>query len=182
MKRILDVVVASIGLILFAPVLLVVAMLVRQRMGAPVLFRQVRPGLQGKPFRMIKFRSMRDGYDPAGNTLFDAERLTSLGRFLRASSLDELPELWNVLKGDMSIVGPRPPLRSEVEQYDESVGRRLLVKQGITGLWQVSGRSDLSWEDTVKLDLDYVENWSLVRDVQIIWRTLRAVLKSEGAY
>ena len=112
----------------------------------------------------------------------DDPRITKVGRVLRRYSIDELPQLLNVLRGDMSIVGPRPPLRGEVEQYDESVGRRLLVKQGITGLWQVSGRSDLSWEDTVRLDLDYVENWSLARDVQIIWRTVRAVTSSAGAY
>ena len=109
-------------------------------------------------------------------------RVTKVGAVLRRYSIDELPQLLNVLRGDMSVVGPRPPLRSEVELYDEGVGRRLLVKQGITGLWQVSGRSDLTWDDTVRLDLDYVENWSLLRDAQIIWRTVSAVVRSDGAY
>lgn len=184
---------ATAALIALSPVMITAALAVRLTSPGPVLYKSERIGVGGTPFEMLKFRSMVIDADQLKHQLTsdddgllfkmrDDPRVTRVGAFLRRYSIDELPQLINVLLGDMSIVGPRPPLRSEVEQYEEGVGRRLLVKQGITGLWQVSGRSDLSWEDTVRLDLDYVENWSLMRDVQIIWRTVRAVARSNGAY
>ncbi|WP_307367633.1 sugar transferase [Microbacterium sp. W4I4] len=193
-KRAFDIVVASLGLALLSPVLLVLATMVRTD-GGPALFRQHRVGLDGRQFRMFKFRSMvvdaedrlpelLAGSDGSG-LLFkmrEDPRVTRLGRILRRTSLDELPQLLNVLRGEMSLVGPRPPLLSEVEAYERSAQRRLLVKPGITGLWQVSGRSNLSWEDSLRLDLYYVENWSLANDLVIIWRTLRAVVQRQGAY
>lgn len=192
-KLLFDKTFASAALICLSPLLVAVALAVRLTSRGPVLYRSERIGVGGVPFEMLKFRSMVQDADRVkgelqsdnDGVLFkvrDDPRVTKVGAFLRRYSIDELPQLINVLRGEMSVVGPRPPLRSEVERYDEGVGRRLLVKQGITGLWQVSGRSDLSWEDTVRLDLDYVENWSLVRDVQIIWRTVRAVATSRGAY
>lgn len=192
-KILFDKAFASAALLALSPILIGAALAVRLTSKGPVLYRSERIGVGGAPFEMLKFRSMVADADRHKShlesdhegVLFkikDDPRVTGVGRVLRRYSIDELPQLINVLRGDMSIVGPRPPLRAEVEQYDEGVLRRLLVKQGITGLWQVSGRSDLSWEDTVRLDLDYVENWSLVRDMQIIWRTLRAVTRSHGAY
>lgn len=192
-KVLFDKAFAISALVALSPVLVGAAIAVRLTSKGPVLYRSERIGVGGAPFEMLKFRSMvldadriKASLKPDHNgVLFkmkDDPRVTKVGAVLRRYSIDELPQLFNVLRGDMSIVGPRPPLRSEVEQYDEGVGRRLLVKQGITGLWQVSGRSDLSWVDTVRLDLDYVENWSLVRDMQIIWRTVRAVTGSRGAY
>lgn len=192
-KVLFDKAFASAALLFLSPVLLGAALAVRLTSRGPVFYRSERIGVGGAPFEMLKFRSMvvdaeslKDTLDSDTNgVLFKMKedpRVTRVGRVLRRYSIDELPQLLNVLRGDMSIVGPRPPLRSEVEQYDESVGRRLLVKQGITGLWQVSGRSDLSWDDTVRLDLDYVENWSLSRDMGIIWRTVQAVTRSSGAY
>ncbi|SQC29681.1 Putative colanic biosynthesis UDP-glucose lipid carrier transferase [Rothia kristinae] len=163
--------------------------------GGPVLFRQERVGYQGEPFRMLKFRSMVPNAEQLkaqlmerneGNgVLFkmaDDPRITRVGRFMRRYSLDELPQLFNVLRGDMSLVGPRPPLREEVEHYEQDVHRRLLVKPGITGLWQVSGRSDLSWEESTRLDLYYVENWSVLSDLLILLKTVRAVVAKDGAY
>lgn len=192
-KFLFDKTFAAAALLCLSPLLVGTAVAVKLSSRGPVLYRSERIGVGGVPFQMLKFRSMVQDADriknelesDSGGVLFkmkDDPRVTRVGAFLRRYSIDELPQLLNVLRGDMSIVGPRPPLRSEVEQYDEGVGRRLLVKQGITGLWQVSGRSDLSWDDTVRLDLDYVENWSLVRDAQIIWRTVRAVVRSQGAY
>jgi len=184
---------AAGALVALAPVLIVSALAVRFTSRGPVLYRSERIGVGGEPFEMLKFRSMvADAEaqksalesDQAG-VLFKVRsdpRVTKVGAILRRFSIDELPQLINVLRGDMSIVGPRPPLRAEVEKYEEGVGRRLLVKQGITGLWQVSGRSDLSWDDTVRLDLDYVENWSLGRDMKIIWLTVKAVVAGRGAY
>ncbi|WP_309064591.1 sugar transferase [Microbacterium sp.] len=193
-KRAFDVVVSSLALLVLAPVMFMVGAMVRTD-GGPALFRQSRVGMDGRTFSMLKFRSMVVGAEdmlpalvPAsdGNgVLFkmrDDPRVTRLGRILRRLSVDELPQLLNVLRGDMSLVGPRPPLISEVESYEGGVERRLLVKPGITGLWQVSGRSDLSWEDSVRLDLYYVENWSLTTDLIILWRTLRAVIQRQGAY
>jgi exopolysaccharide biosynthesis polyprenyl glycosylphosphotransferase len=192
-KVVFDRTFAGAAVLALTPILIAAAIAVKVSSAGPVLYRSERIGVGGVPFEMLKFRSMvvdaeeikQQLTSDTGGVLFkmkDDPRVTRVGRVLRRFSIDELPQLLNVLRGDMSIVGPRPPLRSEVEAYDEGVGRRLLVKQGITGLWQVSGRSDLSWDDTVRLDLDYVENWSLMRDVQIIWRTLRAVVRSDGAY
>lgn len=192
-KAVFDRVFALAAVVVLSPVLALTALAVRLGSPGPVLYRSERVGLHGEPFRMLKFRSMVDDADQlrdglasdSDGVLFkmrEDPRVTRVGKVLRRFSLDELPQLFNVLRGDMSIVGPRPPLPSEVEQYDEHAGRRLLVKQGITGLWQVSGRSNLSWEDTLRLDIDYVENWSLLRDLQIIWRTIRAVLRADGAY
>jgi exopolysaccharide biosynthesis polyprenyl glycosylphosphotransferase len=177
------------------PLLLVIAMVVKLDSRGPVLYRSERIGVGGRPFFMLKFRTMvvgadtailrLDGANDGAGPLFkmrDDPRITRVGRFLRRYSLDELPQFFNVLKGEMSVVGPRPPLRVEVDQYEDATHRRLLVRQGVTGLWQVSGRSDLTWEETVRLDLDYVENWSMMRDLQIVWRTVRAVGRSDGAY
>jgi exopolysaccharide biosynthesis polyprenyl glycosylphosphotransferase len=182
---------ALIGLLL-SPLLLLVVLLVR-RDGGPAFYRQTRVGLGGEPFGMVKFRSMvpnadrmpRPGEHDGAGPLFKQKndpRITPLGRILRKTSIDELPQLWNVVRGDMSLVGPRPPLASEVELYDDHVRRRFLVKPGMTGLWQVSGRSDLAWDDSVRLDLYYVENWNLVEDLKIMWRTGLTVLRGDGAY
>lgn len=195
-KRVLDIALSSLALILLSPVLAVLSLLVALTSPGGVLFRQSRIGLNGEPFLMLKFRSMVDGADlmlqnhtvqaDAGNeVLFKSRndpRVTPLGRMMRRFSLDELPQLVNVLCGEMSLVGPRPPLAREVAVYEDHVHRRFLVKPGITGLWQVSGRSDLSWEESVRLDLYYVENWSFSTDLYILWRTLRAVIRSSGAY
>nr|WP_243695432.1 sugar transferase [Agromyces protaetiae] len=196
-KRIFDLVGSAALIVVLSPVLAGLAVMVRMSGDGPVLFRQERVGINGEPFAMLKFRSMvvdaearlaalaaerRD----AGNTVMfkmkDDPRVTPIGRLMRRFSLDELPQLFNVLRGDMSLVGPRPPLVRELSAYDTHVHRRFLVKPGITGLWQVSGRSDLSWEDTVRLDLYYVENWSITGDLVILWRTARAVFGSQGAY
>lgn len=194
-KTAFDKVFALTFLVTMFPLLAAIALAVKLDSRGPVLYRSERIGLGGQPFFMLKFRSMAvdadqqaailDEANDGAGPLFkirDDPRVTRVGKFIRRFSLDELPQFVNVLKGDMSVVGPRPPLRQEVEQYKNSTRRRLLVKQGVTGLWQVSGRSDLTWEETVRLDLDYVENWSMLRDLQIIWRTVKAVTKSEGAY
>ncbi|MCV2489564.1 sugar transferase [Geodermatophilus sp. YIM 151500] len=186
---------AFLALLLMAPVIGTIAVAVRLSSPGPVLYRQKRIGINGRTFTMLKFRSMVTGADQQLDALESANisdgplfkvrddpRVTSVGRWLRRLSLDELPQLWNVLNGTMSLVGPRPPLPGEVEQYDSSVSRRLLVKPGLTGLWQISGRSDLPWEEAVRLDLRYVENWSLAMDAMIIWKTAYAVLKARGAY
>lgn len=196
-KRAFDVAAAGIGIALLSPVLAVIAVVVRLSTPGPVLFRQDRVGYNGTQFKMLKFRSMvvdaearqeamTNTLDGAGNSVLfkmkDDPRITPVGGFLRRFSLDELPQLFNVFNGSMSLVGPRPPLQREVDLYESHVHRRFLVKPGITGLWQVSGRSNLSWEDSVRLDLYYVENWSLTSDIMILWRTLKAVLAREGAY
>jgi len=194
-KRGIDLVIAGTALLMLAPLLVVIAVVVRIDSRGPALFRQERVGVQGAKFIMLKFRSMivdaeqRRAELSSGNQgsgplfkLKDDPRVTGVGAFLRRYSLDELPQLWNVLVGDMSLVGPRPPLPGEVAQYEERVNRRLLTKPGITGLWQVSGRSDLSWEDSVKIDLYYVENWSVTSDFLILLRTVRAVFRRNGAY
>lgn len=194
-KAVFDVATAVVLGIVLSPLLLVLALVVRFSSPGPVIFRQERVGLNGRPFRMLKFRTMVDGAEDrlgellplneGSGLLFkvrDDPRVTPVGRFLRRYSLDELPQLWNVIRGDMSIVGPRPPLPSEVERYEPDVRRRLLVKPGVTGPWQISGRSDLSWAEGVRLDLFYVENWSLVGDLLMIWRTLRVVVRRHGAY
>jgi exopolysaccharide biosynthesis polyprenyl glycosylphosphotransferase len=196
-KRAFDLIAASVLLVLLAPLLGVISLMVRLSSPGPVLFRQRRVGINGARFDMMKFRSMvtdaeamleslRSQQGREGNTVLfkmaNDPRVTPVGRVLRRFSLDELPQLFNVIKGSMSLVGPRPPLESEVDQYDPHVHRRFLVKPGITGLWQVSGRSNLSWEDTVRLDLYYVENWSITGDLVILWRTFKAVVGRSGAY
>ncbi|SFB10931.1 sugar transferase [Azotobacter beijerinckii] len=180
LKRLFDLLAAALGLLLLAPLLLVLAWLVRRRIGAPVLFRQIRPGLHGRPFALLKFRSMREALDEHGQPLPDAERLTPFGRFLRASSLDELPELWNVLRGDMSLVGPRPLLMEYLPLYSPEQARRHAVRPGITGWAQVNGRNALSWEERFRLDVWYVDHRSLRLDLHILLLTLKRVLAREG--
>ena len=194
-KGALDRSIACAALLLLAPVMVGLALAVRCSGPGPVLYRQQRVGLGGNSFTMLKFRSMTPGADQQVAGLSDGNdadgllfkirhdpRVTPVGRWLRRLSLDELPQLLNVLVGHMSLVGPRPPLPTEVARYDSSVSRRLLVKPGLTGLWQISGRSDLPWEEAVRLDLRYVENWSLALDAQILWKTARAVVTASGAY
>ena len=180
MKRIFDFLLASIGLALLGIPLLLLAWQVRRKLGSPVLFRQVRPGLRGQPFEMVKFRTMTDARGPDGQLLPDAERLTAFGRFLRSSSLDELPELWNVLKGEMSLVGPRPLLMEYLPLYSREQARRHEVRPGITGWAQVNGRNALSWDDKFKLDVWYVDHRSLWLDIKILWLTVRKVVVREG--
>ncbi|MDH0957208.1 sugar transferase [Pseudomonas chengduensis] len=180
MKRLFDLVIASFALLLLFPVLLLVAWLVHRRLGSPVLFRQVRPGLHGKPFEMVKFRTMRDAVDTEGNALPDAERLTPFGRFLRSTSLDELPELWNVIKGDMSLVGPRPLLMEYLPLYSAEQARRHEVRPGITGWAQVNGRNAVSWPEKFALDIWYVDNRSLLLDIRILLLTIKKVFVREG--
>jgi len=175
-----DVVVSAIALVALAPVMGLIALAVWRTMGRPVLFRHVRPGLHGKPFVMYKFRTMRDLRDAAGELLPDETRLTPFGRWLRSTSLDELPELLNVLRGEMSLVGPRPLLMEYLERYTPEQARRHEVKPGITGWAQIHGRNNLSWDERFKLDVWYVDNWSLWLDVKILWRTLWMVLRREG--
>jgi lipopolysaccharide/colanic/teichoic acid biosynthesis glycosyltransferase len=180
MKRAFDIMTSGMLLALLAPVLLVLALLVRWRLGKPVLFRQTRPGKDARPFVMLKFRTMRDACDRNGQPLPDAERLTPFGQILRASSLDELPELWNVLKGDMSLVGPRPLLMEYLPLYSAEQARRHEVRPGITGWAQVNGRNALSWEEKFRLDIWYLDNRSFWLDMRIIGRTLYRVLTRSG--
>lgn len=180
MKRLFDLILVLLGLPIWLPVLLVVFVLVRINLGAPAFFRQTRPGQSGKPFSLIKFRTMTDTRDTEGNLLPDVDRLTRFGRFLRSTSLDELPELWNVLIGDMSLVGPRPLLMQYLGRYTPEQARRHEVRPGITGLAQTEGRNALNWEDRFKLDVWYVDNRSLWLDIRIIFKTFMAVLKREG--
>lgn len=179
-KRLFDVVASTLGLLLLAPIFAIVAWQIRDKLGSPVFFRQVRPGLNGQPFEMIKFRTMRDAVDAAGNSLPDSERMTPLGSFLRASSLDELPELWNVLKGDMSLVGPRPLLMEYLPLYSPEQFRRHEVRPGVTGWAQVNGRNTLSWPEKFKLDVWYVDNQSLWLDMKIIFLTVKKVIVRDG--
>ena len=179
LKRVLDVVIASTALLLLSPLYLFVAYKVRKNLGSPVLFRQVRPGLHGKPFEMIKFRSMKDAVDENGNPLPDSERLTPFGQMLRATSLDEMPELWNVIKGEMSIVGPRPLLMEYLPLYNAEQAKRHNVRPGITGYAQVNGRNAISWEKKFELDTWYVENQSLWLDFKIMLKTIRKVLAKD---
>ncbi|MBX4135798.1 sugar transferase [Pseudomonas sp. S5F11] len=176
MKRLFDVFASGVGLILLAPVILIVAFLIRRNLGSPVFFRQVRPGIHGKPFDMIKFRTMRDATDDQGNPLPDSERMTPFGCFLRSSSLDELPELWNVFKGDMSLVGPRPLLMQYLPLYNSEQYRRHEVKPGVTGWAQINGRNSLEWEEKFKLDIWYVDNRSFILDLKILLVTVKKVL------
>lgn len=180
MKRAMDIVGAAIGLALLAPVMAVIAVLIWWKLGRPILFVQLRPGLHGRPFRLYKFRTMSDARDADGHLLPDAERLTGFGRFLRATSLDELPELWNVLKGDMSLVGPRPLLMEYLPLYTAEQARRHDVKPGLTGWAQVNGRNALTWEEKFALDVWYVDNRSFLLDCRILWMTLLKVLRREG--
>jgi exopolysaccharide biosynthesis polyprenyl glycosylphosphotransferase len=196
LKGAFDRFVAAFALLLLSPLFIGLAVAVRMGSTGPALFRQVRVGRDGSRFMMLKFRSMyadaedrlaelSEQSDHGDGLLFKMRndpRITRVGKFLRKYSLDELPQLINVLNGSMSLVGPRPPLPGEVERYEVHVHRRLLVKPGVTGLWQVSGRSDLSWEESVRLDLRYVENWSLSEDLLILWKTARAVTAGAGAY
>lgn len=179
-KRLLDVVVALVGLALLAPLLLVVVIAVRVWLGTPVFFRQERPGLKGRPFELTKFRTMVDERDPYGNLLPDADRLTRFGRFLRKTSLDELPTLWNVLRGEMSLVGPRPLLMRYLELYNEEQARRHDVVPGITGWAQVNGRNAITWDEKLELDVWYVDHWSLSLDLKILAATILTVFKREG--
>ncbi|MDM4769743.1 sugar transferase [Solimonas sp. SE-A11] len=180
LKRTLDVLAALVALILLAPILLVVALLVRINLGSPILFSQVRPGLQGRPFRMVKFRSMRDARDAAGNPLPDDQRLTRFGMLLRSTSMDELPELWNVLRGDMSLVGPRPLLMEYLPFYTPEQARRHQMRPGVTGWAQINGRNAISWEEKFALDVWYVDNQSLWLDIKILLMTVKKVLIRDG--
>lgn len=179
-KRLLDLIGASIALLLLSPVMVIVAWQVRRDMGSPVLFRQTRPGLSGRPFQMIKFRTMRDATDANGTMLPDADRLTPLGRFLRASSLDEVPELWNVVRGDMSMVGPRPLLMEYLPLYSPTQARRHEIRPGVTGWAQINGRNALGWDEKFALDVWYVDNRSLWLDMQILGRTIAKVVRRDG--
>ncbi|MGA1823474.1 MAG: sugar transferase [bacterium] len=180
MKRIIDLIVTFLALILMAPFLGFIAVLVRINLGAPILFRQIRPGLSEQPFTLYKFRTMTDARDVQGNLLSDTERLTIFGRFLRNTSLDELPELFNVFKGDMSLVGPRPLLMEYLEHYNAAQKCRHDVKPGITGWAQVNGRNAITWEEKFKLDIWYVNHYSVWLDFKIIGLTIWKVLKCEG--
>jgi lipopolysaccharide/colanic/teichoic acid biosynthesis glycosyltransferase len=179
LKRLLDIVIASSALVLLSPIYALVAYKVKKNLGSPVLFRQLRPGLHGKPFEMIKFRSMKDALDTAGNPLPDSERLTPFGKMLRATSLDEMPELWNVIKGDMSIVGPRPLLMEYLPLYNSEQAKRHEVRPGITGYAQVNGRNAISWEKKFELDTWYVNNHSLWLDFKIMLKTVKKVLAKD---
>ena len=180
MKRLFDILASAVALILLAPVLLLIAALVRVRLGGPVLFRQRRPGLNASPFLLVKFRTMRDAVDSTGKPLNDGERLTPFGSFLRSTSLDELPELWNVLKGEMSLVGPRPLLMQYLPLYSPEQARRHLVRPGITGWAQVNGRNAISWEEKFLLDTWYVDNRNFLLDLRILLMTVRKLITREG--
>lgn len=179
-KRVMDVILGGVALLLLTPVLLAVGLIVRISMGSPVLFRQTRPGLNGRPFTLYKFRTMRDATDSSGRLLPDAERLTGVGQFLRATSLDELPELWNVLRGEMSLVGPRPLLVEYLDLYTPTEARRHLVRPGITGWAQVNGRNTLGWKARLKSDVWYVDHRTLRLDLWILVLTVWKVLAREG--
>ncbi|TNH93359.1 sugar transferase [Aeromonas sobria] len=180
MKRLFDILVSLSMLILFSPMIALVAWKIHKNLGSPVFFRQIRPGLNGKPFEMVKFRTMKDATDVQGNILPDAKRMTLFGNKLRSSSLDELPELWNVLKGDMSLVGPRPLLMQYLPLYSKVQARRHEVRPGVTGWAQINGRNAISWEDKFKLDVWYVDNRSFWLDFKILLFTVRKVLIKDG--
>ena len=179
LKRLFDIIIASTALIILLPLYAFIAYKVKKNLGSPVLFRQVRPGLHGKPFEMIKFRTMKDAVDEQGNPLPDSERLTPFGQMLRSTSLDEMPELWNVIKGDMSIVGPRPLLMEYLPLYNEEQAKRHNVRPGMTGHAQVNGRNAISWEEKFKLDTWYVENQSTWLDFKIMFKTVHKVLAKD---
>jgi len=180
MKRLFDLLASAIGIIFLAVPLALVALLVKRKLGSPVLFIQVRSGLRGKPFRILKFRTMTDARDASGALLPDSHRLTPFGSFLRASSLDELPELWNVLRGEMSLVGPRPLLMEYLPLYSPEQARRHEIRPGITGWAQVNGRNAISWAEKFSLDVWYVDNRNVCLDVRILWLTVRKVLLRDG--
>lgn len=180
MKRLFDIFASFLGLLILSPVIALVALKIRKNLGSPVLFRQTRPGLQGKPFDMVKFRTMKDAVDAKGHPLPDAERMTPFGDQLRNSSLDELPELWNVLKGEMSLVGPRPLLMQYLHLYSPEQARRHEVRPGVTGWAQINGRNAISWEDKFKLDVWYVDNRSFWLDLKILLLTVKKVFIKEG--
>jgi exopolysaccharide biosynthesis polyprenyl glycosylphosphotransferase len=196
LKRAFDIAASGAALLFLMPLMVIIGLLVRRGSPGPILFRQERVGRCGTPFYMLKFRSMvqnaeddiaslLDQNQSAGGVLFKMKndpRVTKVGQFLRTYSLDELPQLWNIFVGEMSLVGPRPPLRSEVANYEDRVHRRLYIKPGLTGMWQVNGRSDLDWDESVRLDLYYVENWSLAGDIMIMLRTVKVLLRADGAY
>lgn len=181
-KRVMDVTVSALLLILLSPMLCVLCLVIRRYLGSPIFFTQSRPGLNEKPFKLIKFRTMTDAVDAQGQLLPDDVRLTRLGRFLRSSSLDELPELWNVLKGEMSLVGPRPLLVEYLPLYNQEQRRRHEARPGITGWAQVNGRNAISWEEKFKYDVWYVENQSFILDIKILWLTVHKVFKREGIH
>lgn len=180
MKRLFDFCASLFGLILLSPIIALVAWKIRKNLGSPLLFRQTRPGLHGKPFEMVKFRTMKDAVDAQGNPLPDSERMTPFGDKLRNSSLDELPELWNVLKGEMSLVGPRPLLMQYLPLYSKEQARRHEVRPGVTGWAQINGRNAISWEDKFKLDVWYVDNHNLLLDIKILFLTVKKVFVKEG--
>ena len=182
LKRVFDIIASLMGLILLSPVILITAILVRTKLGSPIFFTQDRVGKDNKIFKMIKFRTMSDERDEYGELLSDEYRLTSFGKFLRSTSIDELPELINVLKGDMSLVGPRPSLPSEVEQYTKYDRQRLYVTPGCTGLWQATERSNVGFSEMVKLDLEYIQRASLSFDLWIIWKTIEIIFKPNSSY
>ncbi|MDM0551480.1 sugar transferase [Clostridium perfringens] len=179
-KRTFDIIASLGGLIVFSPIIIVVAILVRVNLGSPVLFTQDRVGKNNKIFKMMKFRTMKDGIDKCGNLLPDSERLTNFGKILRSTSLDELPELINILKGDMSLIGPRPLLVEYLPLYSEDQKRRHDVLPGLTGWAQVNGRNSISWEEKFKLDVYYVDNWSVGLDIKIFFLTFYKILKRDG--
>ena len=179
-KRIFDILASAFGLLLLSPVILIIAWQVSRKLGSPVFFRQTRPGLHGKSFEMIKFRSMLDAYDDSGQPLPNEQRLTRFGKLLRSTSLDELPELWNVLKGDMSLVGPRPLLVEYLPLYNEHQARRHEMRPGVTGWAQVNGRNAISWEQKFDYDVWYVDNHSLLLDLKILLLTVKKVFVREG--
>jgi lipopolysaccharide/colanic/teichoic acid biosynthesis glycosyltransferase len=179
-KRLFDMIASFCALLLFSPVIVFVAWKIRKNLGSPVFFRQTRPGLNGRSFEMVKFRTMKDVVDVQGNILPDAERMTPFGNKLRSSSLDELPELWNVLKGDMSLVGPRPLLMQYLPLYSKEQARRHEVRPGVTGWAQINGRNAISWEDKFKLDVWYVDNRSFWLDFKILILTVKKVLIKDG--
>ncbi|EMB9235160.1 sugar transferase [Vibrio alginolyticus] len=179
-KRLFDFAASFFGLILLSPIIALVAWKIRKNLGSPVLFRQTRPGLHGKPFEMVKFRTMKDAVDAQGNPLPDSERMTPFGDKLRNSSLDELPELWNVLKGEMSLVGPRPLLMQYLPLYSKEQARRHEVRPGVTGWAQINGRNAISWEDKFKLDVWYVDNRNLWLDIKVLFLTVKKVFIKEG--
>ncbi|MBF1147886.1 MAG: sugar transferase [[Eubacterium] sulci] len=179
-KRFMDFLIAALSIIIFSPLLIILAILVRVKLGGPVIFKQERPGLNGKVFKLYKFRTMTDAKDENGNLLDDEYRLTSFGKKLRSTSLDELPELYNILKGDMSIVGPRPLLVKYLPLYSDEQKRRHDVRPGLTGLAQVSGRNAITWTEKFNKDIEYVDNVSLGLDISIFFKTIYCVLKKEG--
>jgi len=179
-KRLIDIIGSLIGLTISSPIIVIISIIIYFTMGRPIFFKQVRPGLKGKPFVIYKFRTMLDLRDENGNLLPDEKRLTTIGRFLRSTTLDELPEFWNVLKGDMSLVGPRPLLMEYLDRYNPEQARRHEVKPGMTGWAQINGRNTISWEEKFKLDVWYVDNWNILLDLKIIFLTILKVVKREG--